>query len=575
MKKKIILALTLVLMLSLMLVVSVNAEVTTYDDAPERNNIQIKVDEIIEFKDGFKCPSAYVFNDVKSIGDSGSFEGVMNFEYINGKTQKGYTYADVKGFDIPTGFTSIGKYAGSDDKAPTWITFPNTITYLANAIFQGATALEECILKFDENHPMKNFPAYMFYGCKNLKAFSMPDCFTTIYDIAHFKNCSSMTAVYLSKNLTKWQSTGSSYPGTFDDCGKMYFVNEPFTYDNIPSKPDVYYFPVGLTSDASDTKDFTNQSTMRNCTSINKTIVFGEKVTRFTNPYFLQGAKVNIVFLGDMETVTAGNGNWYKATYYFANPADKTTDNVTINGYTESNSIFLYADGTTKHLTEKVVDIEATCTANAEKVTYCFCSAEMSKETVADSALGHEFDIANGAIDLGIVYAEGFFKSGAHGYDCARCDEVQNNTVKPIFYWVGYSAKTFGDERGFGQQYVINQKELGDYKAYVESQGDIFSYGVVAAGSSSAGQPLAIVEDVVTNKEGAQSICFDQLSYDAFFMNISGIDAGSLDVALMCCAYVRVGDEIVYIDNNQTVDTVELTSFAKIDAIVNPKEDIA
>ena len=176
-----------------------------------------------------------------------------------------------------------------------------------------------------------------------------------------------------------------------------------------------------------------------------------------------------------------------------------------------------------------------------------------------------------------LVYENGFFKAGVKTVACTNdgCQLCNEEALKPIFYWVGYSAKTFGEEKAFGQQYVINQAELGDYKAYVESQGKTFSYGVVAAGSSSAGQPLSVVGNEVVNKEGAQSICFDQLSYDAFFMNISGIDAGSLDVALMCCAYVRVGDEIVYLDNNQTVDTVELTSFAKIDAIVNPKEEIA
>ncbi|MBO5287476.1 MAG: hypothetical protein J6B34_05060 [Clostridia bacterium] len=170
------------------------------------------------------------------------------------------------------------------------------------------------------------------------------------------------------------------------------------------------------------------------------------------------------------------------------------------------------------------------------------------------------------------LFATGLKTVACTNDGCQLCDETELN---PIFHWVGYSAKTFGDEKAFGQQYVINQAELGAYKAYVESQGDIFSYGVVAAGASSAGQPLSVAGNEVVNKEGAQSICFDQLTYDAFFMNISGIDAGSLDVALMCCAYVRVGNEIVYLDNNQTVDTVELTSFAKIDAIVNPKEDIA
>lgn len=85
MKKKIILLLTLALMLSLMLVVSVSAEVTIYDDAPERTKYQCIDEEIIEFHDGFKCPASYVFTDTSTIGTGDyntRFEYFMDFTYI-------------------------------------------------------------------------------------------------------------------------------------------------------------------------------------------------------------------------------------------------------------------------------------------------------------------------------------------------------------------------------------------------------------------------------------------------------------------------------------------------------------
>jgi hypothetical protein len=70
----------------------------------------------------------------------------------------------------------------------------------------------------------------------------MPDCFTSIESPRTFSNCGEMTAVYLSKNLTNWYTQGGGGLSTFDNCSKMYFVNEPFTRDNIPEKPKVYYY---------------------------------------------------------------------------------------------------------------------------------------------------------------------------------------------------------------------------------------------------------------------------------------------------------------------------------------------
>ena len=581
MKKKIILMLTLVLMLSCLLVITANAEFVTYDDAPTKTNIEVRNDDVVVFDDGFSCPSAYIFKDSKTTPDGSwslAFNNATDFSYINGKTGKAYTFANVVELDIPQGITYVGKYSAYKSTTLKKVSFPDSVTTLGVCIFEGATGLEECVFEHNENSDLTTIPAYMFSSNTNLKALSLPDCVTTITGTNVFSKCTGMTAVYLSKNLTSiincGGGTGRGDLSTFDNCPKMYLVNEPFTYDNIPEKPSVYYFPKGL-------NEFDNNSIFRGCNQLNDVLVFGTEFKSILNTYtFEKAGTQKIVFLGDMETVVCQywfsetNGKHY-TDIYFANPADKSASDLALTQQNGQVIVYCNADGNTTHLLEKTVSTEADCVNNEKVASLCFCGAEISKQEVEGSALGHEFDVTKGAIDLGIVYAEGFFKSGIHSYDCARCDVIENAPVKPIFHWVGYSAKTFGDEKAFGQQYVINQAELGDYKAYVESQGDIFSYGVVAAGASSAGQPLSVAGNEVVNKEGAQSICFDQLSYDAFFMNISGIDAGSLDVALMCCAYVRVGNEIVYLDNNQTVDTVELTSFAKIDAIVNPKEEIA
>ncbi|MBQ8146150.1 MAG: leucine-rich repeat protein, partial [Clostridia bacterium] len=406
MKKKIILLLTLALMLSLMLVVSVSAEVTIYDDAPERTKYQCYDDEIIEFYDGFKCPVSYVFTDTSTVGTGDyntKFEYFMDFTYINGKLGKTeeagnlYTYADVKGFDIPTGITHVAKYAGANNATLKWITFPNTVSGLSNAVFQNATALEYCVMEFAEDNPLRVFPSYMFTGCANLKAFSMPDCFTSIYDRYTFTNCKNMTAVYLSKNLTTWSSGGGgSGGGTFDYCNNMYFVNEPFVGENIPEKPEIYYFPANLqNTDASS--DFSKNSTMRDCYALNDVLVFGTKVTSMLNEYFFQNGPQNkVVFLGNMIEVRTGR-YWGTTTFYFANPADKSLEDLTFTIYNNGakTTYFCNAEGNTNHLAERVLDVEAKCEVDAGKVTYCFCGYEMSKEAVEGTALSHDYDYLN------------------------------------------------------------------------------------------------------------------------------------------------------------------------------------
>ena len=186
---------------------------------------------------------------------------------------------------------------------------------LGGCTFQEATNLEECTFEHGESSGLTIISTYMFYKT-SIKAISIPDCVTTIKGQAAFSGCTAFGAVYLPKSLTTMQG-GTEARATFDACNNMYFVNETFTYDDIPEKPEVYYFPANLAnSDA--TGDFTKQSTMRDCQNLNNVLVFGTGITSFTNEYLFQGGVKNtVVFLGDMQTLKTGN-YWGTTTFYFA-----------------------------------------------------------------------------------------------------------------------------------------------------------------------------------------------------------------------------------------------------------------
>ncbi|MBO5286770.1 MAG: leucine-rich repeat protein [Clostridia bacterium] len=114
--------------------------------------------------------------------------------------------------------------------------------------------------------------------------------------------------------------------------------------------------------------------------------------------------------------------------------------------------------------------------------------------------------------DITITYANGYFANGVKETKCANCPHAEEESaeqVSPIFYWAGFSTKTFGDKRGFGQRYIINTKALEDYRNAMSAKGIAFSYGVVASGVSSNGKPLSVVNGAIVEADGAESIDFN------------------------------------------------------------------
>ena len=548
MKKKLF-VLLLTVAIACIFAISVSA-ITTYDDAPVRENIQISTDDVIVFDDGFVCPSAYVFKDVTRIEENSKrLANYLDFSYIEGKREKTYTADNIVAVDIPQGITYVGRYTFLDNKVIKRVSFPDSVTGLGNAIFQNATGLEECVLEHNENSTITKFPSYMFYGCSNLKAFSMPDCFTELYDVGQFTKCGNMTAVHLSKNLTKWQTGGGgSRNATFDDCNKMYFVNEAFTYDAIPEKPDVYYFPANLQSNPDDSKDFSKNSTMRECLSLNQVVVFGTKVTSFTNAYFFQNAKLNVVFLGDMQALQMG-GNWDKATFYFTNSLDKSVDDVTIGSYTAARVVFCNAEGNTTHIKEKALSTEANCINPKMLADYCFCGAIMGEPQTEGTALGHNY---TGAVSY--VF-DSLITDGKKCTVCVNgCGIDEEKTLGAVYTALGYSVKTFGTSYSFVSGYDVNVDSLALYEQAknVELQ---FGFAFNAASTFTEGDVTLESFKIVAPVAGkAGDTVFSFYQYQ-----MSYTDDTNLDADIVIAAYVIEKSE----------DSEALTFINRADGTVN------
>ena len=535
MKKKFLLTFAIVTVLFCFFAISASA-VQIYDDfdVTALENIEYRADDIIVFDDGFSCPSVYVFKDTKSIGKGqwASPDGLKNaldFTYINSKVApKEYGFDDIDSIDIPQGVTSMGQYACNKLTTIRAISIPDTLVTFGGTCFQNASGLEYCVMEHGAESTLTTLPGTMFSGA-GLKAFSMPDCIKTLNSGKEFENCKSMTAVYLSKNLTSIAGSNAC----FDYCGKMYFVNEPFvakSESQIPAKPTIYYFPSNLSSLGGTAGAF------RGSSSLNDVLVFGKKLTAVTNRVTFQGSPANtIVFLGDMTDVVAYETYyWGTKNLIFANPADKSASDLNTLALKSgtNNAYFCYGDGTAKHIKELTTTKDATCTLPAMTADFCFCGQYIpNTETTVGSALGHSHTIYNG-----IVY-ESYMAKGYKEYECDRCGDVNTDEEVPeLFVCLGYSAPTFGEVGGIAIGYTVNIEAVEEY---AEATGTTVAFGVFAVSKDKLGENEIFADDGTT-ANGVINAEISAKEFAAFELAIVGLTDEYKGAKLALGAYVAV-----------------------------------
>ncbi len=401
----------------------------------------------------------------------------------------GGTSGDAHVFSYSTGLKEV--YLGTKLKATTHNNFTNCI------------GLE--VVKIDAVDPtFTTFPTYMFDGCSALKSFVIPEGITSLSS-RMFLNCSSMGPVYLPSTLTAINS-GAQDHATFARCTNLYFVNETFDpsdLDNLPSKPDVYYFPSGLATVTGET--------FKLCQGLNKTLVFPESLTSIENSWAFEAGinnptLENIVFLGNMEKVSSsGGGSWWKLTgkVYFANESDKSTSNVTIAGLS-GKYVFCNADGNTEHLYLVEANTAPTCLLDGVKGYECFCGKASDTAEVVP-ALGHEenellakyFASVNGTLD--------YYNDMVTEHSCTRCDATVYGTVygTALFTKKGYSYSQY-DSTTFSYTVYVNAEAI---KAYNEA----LLYGIVVSANVS-GTPISYADGAISHDDKTIAIEFQNTS---------------------------------------------------------------
>ncbi|MBR2296413.1 MAG: leucine-rich repeat domain-containing protein [Clostridia bacterium] len=574
MKKRLFLVIILAIALCVMLALTVSAEATTYGDAPARTNIQVLESDLIVFDDGFTTLSAYVVKDSTEFGWK---QNAYDFSFINGKTGKTYTYDNIKELDIPQGVISIATSAFASNKNIVRVSFPDSVTTLGGTIFEYCSNLQKCSFEHNENSELETIPNWFLAHCTSLTAVSFPDCVKYVTGNTFIGGCTNLGAVYLPKNLISTEG-GQNTNGTYGGCTNMYFVNEPFTYDNIPAKPDVYYFPAGYKSIAGEAFD--------TCKNLNKVLVFQADGITFDNAWTFEGVqngeggKPIIVFTGDVTRVSVGSWNVDKILFSNANDVDTTTA-----GVSGSKTLVFCAkeSDVSKHLTSPKHSsvTPATCYSNKIELNKCFCGKTLSEGEVENTMLDHVYKTSNScivgaqcenfehcgaelspiaqehAMSQTVIYAQGFTKSGVHSKFCTNenCTvEDKDIVLSPIFVAKGYS--TNSEKTAINGGYTVNLDALEIYEGV---NGNI-TYGIVIANAEKFDGKSFFDESNKVNTTKALQVEIDD-EYSNFDCSINFGSTANSDLKLIICAYVIEGDNVTFIqaDSGEAVDSSLVT----------------
>lgn len=175
---------------------------------------------------------------------------------------KGSNFPFLHSFKLPQGLTSIGAYAFSSSDIEDEMTFPSTLQSIGYSAFynsklkaaymqDGITSIESsafsgCLYLENASYPATctNIPERCFYGCKNLRAFDIPEGVTYIgkeafKDAELFKTnfpSSLKTIVAYSFENTGFDrlvlNEGITCGAAFNNCNNLIYAEFPTTYDD-------------------------------------------------------------------------------------------------------------------------------------------------------------------------------------------------------------------------------------------------------------------------------------------------------------------------------------------------------
>ncbi|MBE6674090.1 MAG: leucine-rich repeat domain-containing protein [Ruminococcaceae bacterium] len=542
MKKKLFLALALVLFACCLFALSISAAETNEfgaietSDTIDLSGMSTDTKARVVLFDGTEYhtyPAQYIVTSATDI--------TFNFDKINAAFSKSYVNNSVIRIEIPntvkvidSGEFSYGKnnnlkevFFPSDSQVYkfNWgcfenntglekINIPASMTeYNGKNHFCGCKALKE--VTFDQGYSVSYIPEKFFSGCSSLEKLVFPNCVTEIRGGA-FSSSAKLKTVIFGNSL-------QTMIGSMSDCatsGSVWYLPSSFYASNVTSEPpsNMFHWAGGQTNGVSGNNN---------------------------NPK-------NITFV---YTGTKAEAEALQARFKAADAAigENCVGLQRIWGAT------LCTEAEYKELTGKNVG-EVGAKGNYIVYGYGVCDAFYDGEHAMSGNATKHF---NGYME-DITFTDTCTRNG-----CGKSAVDESKTIKAVFSYLGfsYTEGKLGGTYSMAQFFGVNEENL---KKYEELMGTTLSFGVIAqANKLEAGQETvgAIKPTMGVGKVLYKDFTNDKHNY--FEIKVSGISEELKDTKIVFCAYVIENGKMSYLNNNETVEELTGESYNDVVAIKN------
>ncbi len=550
MNKRIIIFSTVLSILTCLFVISINAQTTIFDSHEEKTSIAYNESELVVFDDGVAYPSYYIFSDSETF--------TTDYAWLNEKTGKSYSDANVVELCVPTGITSGGYF--KKDSSFTKLLKLNTGKSLqkTNGDFWCNTTITH--VTFGEGFTNEGLSTFFFNGTNveyvifddNSKVTTLPSQF--------FGSHSTLKGIYFGKSIT---NIGS---GTFNKMGSsnVFLMDTPTSTE----PREVYYFKSTLTE-----ANFYGFQTNNETT----TWVFPSAVNSLANINIDATSNMpkNFVFLTNTASSVnlsdaIGSSKLNNTNLYFPN----IESNSAISMSVAPNTTYFFGDGKkisyngswqasvdmteSEHIRDIARDEYSApdCTANGLKKAYCFCGIVTSSETIL--AKGHNHTLKENNITpsrYSYIYENNnYFSNAIEQFECLDCgslylgDEIENSS---LFVNLGYSVPETGDKNSISYSIKVNHANIEKYQS---DFGVTVRYGTVAAVDTALGTPISIKNGEISTK--AKAIAFEMTAtpYVLITIKITNLPQAT---SVNCCAFAIINDKVSYLCDGKTSDEAE------------------